>query len=743
MNIFHKRPLCLILCIMLGGFLVFSTCETFIRIALLIGAGIVLVVTAIYTAKSRKIFPIIAVCGLCVSILLSWIYFGSLFYADKNYKGEVEIVGTVTDIDSEEYTSSVYIKTETINGEKAGYKIRFRASNDELDEAWVGDEVSFTAVLVRAQSELLYSDGVGSVATLTSPVTVTERSGSKPLSARLQYMRDSLSRHFILMTDKSSGGLISALITGERSYLSDTVRLDFQRSGLTHILALSGMHLAIIALLISRLLKLLRIPKRPRLTVTLILVWAYTIFTGCPVTVVRAAIMLTVTTLMRLFSRTHDSPTSLVIAVFVIVLLSPYAIFDVSLWLSALATLGIVTGSEYELTDNTAPAIKRTLKSRFVSSFRLTMLAISATVLLSALKFGTLSVAAQIATLLISAPVEIFMILSFIMLLIFDLIPISVLVKPLGSLITKIAAEISDVRGVLVRADRPAIIIPTIILTVLLITFLVFEIKRKRLFLYSIFGVLASIFVIASALSVNDLNQETVSVSSADKQDIILTRSEGESLLISSSSYSAGSAYSVINLIENSGTLHLDKYCATHYSKNLQKELSVLLSYIHVDEVYIPIPENEDEREIEKGLKKLLSRTRTRLCYYSDQLPICFGNSKFHLIYSRKYGEGSSINAFALEYDGFLYTYLSSGSLELENSEALQEIMKDSNAIIFGSHGKLYSKVVMLDEKIRGVSKMIISSEKLFLTQECKEYYENNGCDVISHPLNVEIIIRR
>ena len=67
-----------------------------------------------------------------------------------------------------------------------------------------------------------------------------------------------------------------------------------------------------------------------------------------PSSVVRASFLLIINATLFLIAKTKDSFTSLCIAVLILVLIEPYAVFDLSLWLSAFATLGIVSFSEYK-----------------------------------------------------------------------------------------------------------------------------------------------------------------------------------------------------------------------------------------------------------------------------------------------------------------------------------------------------------------------------------------------------------
>ena len=103
-------------------------------------------------------------------------------------------------------------------------------------------------------------------------------------------------------SDAETGGLLGAILLGDRTYLSGQTSLDFSRIGISHVLALSGMHLAILILGIEKLLSLIGISKKARYIITIILTLAYVALTGFSVSVVRAGIMLIIRSLLHLIS---------------------------------------------------------------------------------------------------------------------------------------------------------------------------------------------------------------------------------------------------------------------------------------------------------------------------------------------------------------------------------------------------------------------------------------------------------
>lgn len=146
------------------------------------------------------------------------------------------------------------------------------------------------------------------------------------------------------LSPRSKEFLVTALL-GEKSAISQSSRDTFARAGLAHILALSGLHLAIIAGLFYWLLAPLVLigPRHLRSGILIILIWAYTLLTGMGAPVVRAAVMITIVLLGDLLQRRPVALNSLFAAALIILMFSPGAIYDAGFQLTFLSVGAIIT----------------------------------------------------------------------------------------------------------------------------------------------------------------------------------------------------------------------------------------------------------------------------------------------------------------------------------------------------------------------------------------------------------------
>ena len=143
-----------------------------------------------------------------------------------------------------------------------------------------------------------------------------------------------------------SAGVIQALLTGDRSNLSRETTAAFRKSGASHILALSGLHLGLIYLIIKHLFSLsgqTPLARRGRCAATLAATGFYTLMTGAGPSTVRAFFFICVNEASSLSpDRRKDPIRSLLIALTLQLALTPSVITGVGFQLSYLAMLGII-----------------------------------------------------------------------------------------------------------------------------------------------------------------------------------------------------------------------------------------------------------------------------------------------------------------------------------------------------------------------------------------------------------------
>lgn len=145
-------------------------------------------------------------------------------------------------------------------------------------------------------------------------------------------------------TNDTTGAMLCALIVGQTDLLTDTMRSEFSAAGLSHVLAISGLHVGVITMLITVALLPLYLGRhnRSRLLLTIGLLWVYAYMTDFTPSVTRAVIMASVYMLGRIFQRPGIPMNSLFCAAIMILVVSPDSLTSIGFQLSFLAVAGIL-----------------------------------------------------------------------------------------------------------------------------------------------------------------------------------------------------------------------------------------------------------------------------------------------------------------------------------------------------------------------------------------------------------------
>lgn len=152
---------------------------------------------------------------------------------------------------------------------------------------------------------------------------------------------------------EEAAAVLKAVALGDKSTMPDGLYEHLQVSGLSHMTAVSGMHVTTFLTAIYVLLSLLKRNKYKFLFPICGVVLLFMLFTGASPSVVRATIMSVLALVSYLFYRKEDSLTSLGFSAGIIALCNPFSVFDTGFILSFGATLGILLFAE--------PMMKRVL----------------------------------------------------------------------------------------------------------------------------------------------------------------------------------------------------------------------------------------------------------------------------------------------------------------------------------------------------------------------------------------------
>ncbi len=161
------------------------------------------------------------------------------------------------------------------------------------------------------------------------------------ISEGLRLVRD---RAFHILRENMSeedAGLVAAMTLGDKSGIDTEIKELYQNAGISHVLALSGLHIASVGLAVFAFVKKTGLPEKAASSVAFLLILAYAVMTGMSISTQRALIMFGLFVMSRILGRTYDLLSAASVSALVILAFDPCFVYDTGFLLSFGAVLGI------------------------------------------------------------------------------------------------------------------------------------------------------------------------------------------------------------------------------------------------------------------------------------------------------------------------------------------------------------------------------------------------------------------
>lgn len=236
---------------------------------------------------------------------------------------------------------------------------------------------------------------IGAAGTLRArAVEVEPPSGD--LGRTLEGLRRGADEGLRVAIPEPEAGLASGILIGLRDRVDRDLGAAFTTVGASHVVAISGWNIAIVATTLGALTG--RVARRRRAALTALAIVAYVVFVGSSPSVVRAAVMAAVVLFAREVGRPSRAAAAIAWAVTLLLILDPTLIGDIGFRLSALATAGLIVWGT-PLTDRLSGAAPGRVRAWLAESLGVSFAAQLATLPVVALEFGRLSLVAPIINL--------------------------------------------------------------------------------------------------------------------------------------------------------------------------------------------------------------------------------------------------------------------------------------------------------------------------------------------------------
>jgi competence protein ComEC len=201
-------------------------------------------------------------------------------------------------------------------------------------------KIAATASSPAAKLRVLSTSRAGIAATVQCRIFAAQSWAAARL---LAYVPSAANRRLPapLRLTPEDAGMLNAMLFGDRTRLTHTLRLGFERTGSFHLFVVSGMHVALLAGMLFWLARRLRLRNWLATGMTLALVSMYALISGFGVPVQRALLMTAVFLIARLLSRERNTLNALGAAALAVLVSTPHALFEASFQMTFLAIVAI------------------------------------------------------------------------------------------------------------------------------------------------------------------------------------------------------------------------------------------------------------------------------------------------------------------------------------------------------------------------------------------------------------------
>lgn len=641
--------------------------------------------------KDRRLALICAVFGIAAACVFSAFVLNDR--APAAFSGESGSVMSGT-VEKKLWGSGTYssysVRISEADGEKCSLKILVSCADASLAE---GDLISVTGVPVPVgESDFtkleryLRSEGITYCAEAQS---ITYEGKSENMIYGIARLRRMLSGKILSSADGDGGALINALVTGDRSALSDGISLDFERLGISHLLAISGIHMSVIVTGVSALLSLTPAGKRRRSVLLILFVLLYIGIGGMSASVVRSGTMLIIGCVLQSFGRRRDPFSVLALSVAVIALADRNVFYDTGFLLSVLSVAGVLwfSAAVQNRGGKDRGALRHFLFA--VASPAVLTLAVSLfTLPVISLEFGQLSFAAPLANIIFIPLITLLLYLIPVFLITLPFPPASAVIgKALGayaSFILKLCDRLASAKALTFSVRYPLFILLSLIAVCGAVMLLIRERRRLGAFILA----LSCVSCVLSAGIYELARRDTVTLTafSGSGGDIMCVTDGSRLTIIDMTSGRGGMMRQAMDFAGSVCITEIDSYILTHYHTRHVNAVKQLLSEVYVDTLWLPEPVGTEEAQLGALIAEAAAGHGTQVRVLEDE------NTLGNITYSpgkRCWLSRSTeaVYSFTVSAYGKTALFISPGFFDVgEDFRALTDY-RNADLTVYGSHG--------------------------------------------------------
>jgi DNA internalization-related competence protein ComEC/Rec2 len=499
------------------------------------------------------------------------------------------------------------------------------------------------------------------------------------------------------------------LLLGDKTGLTPGWKGYFNRSGLAHVIVVSGMH---ISFLVSMVALLAKKNLRVKTALALAILLVYMPLVGLSPSVLRAGVLWVLLLIAPLFGRERDSLTSVGAALLLTLLQNPFAIASWSLQLSYGSALGILLfaggmqsrfRAGYEKVKR--PKVKRILNGA-TSSIAVSLSALVFTTPLLALYVGQVNLLSVLANLLVILPSSAAFVMGLAALLLsLIFMPLALLLGGLASIVGAwVLLVVKTVGGMPFAAIAMHVDLYRMWFTFAYSLALLFIFARKKLAIRPIIPAAAAAILLLCCMFL-----ESIAFTAQGVRIAVLDVGQGQSVFVQagdftllmdcggSSSFEA--AERAADYLRSAGESRLDLLVLSHYDKDHAGGIPMLLEWVDVD--LLAMPDNSADNRLRQDIEAAALATGTEILYVTADFRLSNDLCEVTL-YAPFSGASSNESGVCMLFSQGDFDVLITGDVNMEMERRLVKYgsLPDIEVLVAGHHGSHYSTGDVLLEAV-------------------------------------------
>lgn len=283
---------------------------------------------------------------------------------DNNYIKKASITGKITDVNLiENNYIKLKVRTDTIKyGNKISYDKHINLLvNVKIDTTFNRDKaydifklnyrIKFNGNILNPPEKRIFGDFnyrnllkieniIGVAYTKYDSIFIVKKGKSVGFFDFFVNIRQSLDITLSRLYNYESYTFLRGIILGDRGLIDEDIKNNYSKSGVAHVLAVSGLHVGLIVYILTLILG--RFDLKVRFILSILFVIIFCNITGNSPSVIRATIMTIIFLSCNYFNRDYSALNSLFLSLFLILVINPFEIYSVGLQLSFLSVLTII-----------------------------------------------------------------------------------------------------------------------------------------------------------------------------------------------------------------------------------------------------------------------------------------------------------------------------------------------------------------------------------------------------------------